>query len=45
MFWTDWGEKPRIERAYMDGTNRKVIINRELGLLSFLYFFDIRKLL
>ena len=22
MYWTDWGEDPRIERAGMDGSNR-----------------------
>lgn len=22
MYWTDWGEEPRIERAGMDGSNR-----------------------
>lgn len=21
MYWTEWGGKPRIVRAYMDGTN------------------------
>lgn len=26
MFWTDWGKKPRIERADMDGGNRVVLI-------------------
>ncbi|CAG5119992.1 unnamed protein product, partial [Candidula unifasciata] len=27
MFWTDWGDNARIERADMDGKNRKVIIS------------------
>ena len=31
MFWTDWGEIPKIERASMDGTNRNVIVNTQLG--------------
>ena len=31
MFWTDWGEVPKIERASMDGTDRIVIINTQLG--------------
>ena len=22
MFWSDWGDKPRIEGAWMDGTHR-----------------------
>ena len=26
MFWSDWGEKPRIERAGMDGSHRSAII-------------------
>ena len=30
MFWSDWGKKPRIERAWMDGTNREIIIDTEL---------------
>ena len=24
MFWTDWGREPKIERAGMDGSFRKV---------------------
>ena len=30
MYWTDWGEIPKIERAGMDGTNRSMIIDREI---------------
>lgn len=30
MYWTDWGEVPKIERAGMDGTNRSMIIDREI---------------
>ncbi|XP_056632979.1 low-density lipoprotein receptor-related protein 2 isoform X2 [Diorhabda sublineata] len=30
LFWTDWGENPRIERMGMDGTNRSVIINTKI---------------
>lgn len=30
MFWTDWGENPRIERVGMDGTNRSVIISSKI---------------
>ncbi len=26
MFWSDWGKYPRIERANMDGSGRKVIV-------------------
>jgi len=27
LFWSDWGERPRIEMSSMDGTNRKVLVN------------------
>lgn len=30
MYWTDWGEEPRIERAGMDGSSRKVIIDTDI---------------
>lgn len=32
MFWTDWGEVPKIERASMDGniSSRKVIVNENI---------------
>ena len=30
MFWTDWGEQPKIERAEMDGSNREIIIWRDI---------------
>lgn len=30
LFWTDWGENPRIERVGMDGTNRSTIINTKI---------------
>ncbi|XP_012271678.1 low-density lipoprotein receptor-related protein 2 [Orussus abietinus] len=30
LFWTDWGENPRIERIGMDGTNRSVIVNTKI---------------
>ena len=26
MYWTDWGEVPKIERAGMDGTRRQVLV-------------------
>ncbi|XP_070387130.1 low-density lipoprotein receptor-related protein 1-like isoform X2 [Dermacentor albipictus] len=30
LFWTDWNdENPRIERSYLDGSSRKVIVNVE----------------
>lgn len=30
MFWSDWGQNPRIERAFMDGTVRSVIVSTKL---------------
>lgn len=30
LFWTDWGENPRIERVGMDGSNRQVIISTKI---------------
>lgn len=30
LFWTDWGENPRIERMGMDGSERKVIISTKI---------------
>ncbi|KPU81708.1 uncharacterized protein Dana_GF20504, isoform G [Drosophila ananassae] len=27
-FWSDWGPYPKIERAYMDGSERKIIISK-----------------
>ena len=41
MFWTDAGDNPRIETAFMDGSNRKVLVSdtvgRPLGLTIDLY--------
>lgn len=30
MFWTDWGQTPKIERAALDGSMRQVIIDTDL---------------
>uniref|UniRef100_A0A803VR23 Low-density lipoprotein receptor-related protein 2 n=1 Tax=Ficedula albicollis TaxID=59894 RepID=A0A803VR23_FICAL len=30
MFWTDWGQNPRIEKASMDGKMRTVIISNKI---------------
>ena len=30
MFWSDWGEKPRIVRASMDGTDRRDVITEDV---------------
>lgn len=26
MYWTDWGQKPKIERAYLDGSSRQQLV-------------------
>ncbi len=26
LFWTDWGEVPKIERAGMDGSHRQTVV-------------------
>jgi low-density lipoprotein receptor-related protein 1 (alpha-2-macroglobulin receptor) len=31
LFWSDWGERPHIGRANMDGTGFKIIIETDLG--------------
>ncbi|XP_054930309.1 low-density lipoprotein receptor-related protein 4 isoform X3 [Dermacentor andersoni] len=31
MFWTDWGNKIRIESAHMDGENRALLVQDGLG--------------
>jgi low density lipoprotein receptor-related protein 5/6 len=31
MYWTDWGKKPKIERAHLDGSGRVALINSSLG--------------
>lgn len=30
LFWTDWGENPRIERVGMDGNERKIIVDTKI---------------
>ena len=30
MYWSDWGEEARIERAGMDGSNRTILHNTDL---------------
>lgn len=34
MFWTDWGSLAKIERAFLDGTHRKVLVDVGLGKLD-----------
>jgi len=31
MYWTDWGEHAKLERSSMDGSDRVVLINNNLG--------------
>lgn len=31
IFWTDWGNPPRIERSLMDGSEKKIIVSENLG--------------
>ena len=39
IFWTDWNrQNPRIERANMDGSERKVLVSDKLGLPNGLYY-------
>ena len=30
LFWSDWGENPRIERAGMDVSHRSVIVDKSV---------------
>lgn len=30
LFWTDWGQNPRIERAGMDGSHRQAIVTYDV---------------
>lgn len=30
MYWTDWGEVPKIERAGMDGMDREAIVTDDI---------------
>lgn len=39
IFWTDWYRHgPKIERANMDGTQRIVIVDKDIGLPNGLYY-------
>ena len=31
LYWTDWGDEPRIERANLDGSDRIRIVDTDLG--------------
>lgn len=30
MYWTDWGQVPKIERAGMDGSHRQTIVSYDV---------------
>ena len=30
MYWTDWGDRAKIERAGMDGKDREVIVHHNM---------------
>ena len=30
LFWTDWGEDPKVQRATMDGKNHKPIVTSNI---------------
>ena len=30
MFWTDWGAEPKIERAGMDGSERRLLVTENV---------------
>ncbi|KAG8510408.1 Low-density lipoprotein receptor-related protein 2 [Galemys pyrenaicus] len=31
MYWTDWGQEPKIESAWMDGQHRTILVHENLG--------------
>ncbi|XP_048480934.1 low-density lipoprotein receptor-related protein 4 [Plutella xylostella] len=31
LYWSDWGESPNIERSYLDGSQRRIIVKEDLG--------------
>lgn len=39
LYWTDWNrEAPKIETSYVDGSNRRILVNDNLGLPNGLTF-------
>jgi len=30
MYWTDWGSRPKLERASLDGSDRIVIVSENI---------------
>lgn len=31
MYWTDWGDRPYIGKAGMDGSGQRILVNDSLG--------------
>lgn len=31
LYWSDWGQTPCIERAFLDGSERQVIVIQDVG--------------
>lgn len=45
LFWSDWGDTPRIERSYLDGSSRKILVDTDLGFPNGLVIdFDTKRL-
>lgn len=46
MYWTDWNrEAPKIEMSSLDGENRRILVNQDIGLPNGLTFDPVSKLL
>lgn len=46
MYWTDWNrEAPKIEMSSLDGENRRILVNKDIGLPNGLTFDPFSKLL
>lgn len=46
LYWTDWNrEAPKIETSSLDGENRRILINTDIGLPNGLTFDPFSKLL
>lgn len=31
LYWSDWGENPNIQRSFLDGTGRIIILQQDMG--------------
>lgn len=46
MYWTDWNrEAPKIETSSLEGENRRILVNKDIGLPNGLTFDPFSKLL